>query len=124
MHRKNPTRRLDKRLWFSLGLFAGLIILHQFLIQPALTLLTTDAPAINLAGRQRMLSQKLAKAALTLVGAEEPASRDASRAELASNSAGLLTPSQASSELSVPALSASVRAARSRARTPIRASST
>ncbi len=84
MQRKNPTRRLDKRLWFSLVLFAGLIILHQFLIQPALTLLTTDAPAINLAGRQRMLSQKLAKAALTLTGAEEPESRDASRAELAS----------------------------------------
>ena len=84
MESTNPARRLDKRLWLSLGLFTGLIILHQFLIQPALIQMTSDAPAINLAGRQRMLSQKLAKAALAFVGARETAEREARRAELTS----------------------------------------
>lgn len=83
MERKNPARRLDKRLWFTLVLFAGLIVLHQLLIQPALSLLTSDAPAINLAGRQRMLSQKLAKAALAMVDSEEPLIRESRRKELA-----------------------------------------
>ena len=82
MLRRNPARRLNKRLWLSLGLFAGLIILHQFLIQPALIRLTTDAPAINVAGRQRMLSQKLTKAGLALVAAEDVAEREVRRAEL------------------------------------------
>ncbi len=83
MERENPARRLDKRLWYSLGLSAGLIILHQFLIQPSLIRLTSDAPVINIAGRQRMLSQKLAKEALALMIAGDSAARDAHRSELA-----------------------------------------
>ena len=82
MERENPARRLDKRLWFSLGLFAGLIILHQFLIQPSLIRLTSDAPVINVAGRQRMLSQKLSKEALALTYAENSATREVRRSEL------------------------------------------
>ena len=82
MERENPARQLDKRIWFSLGLCAGLIVLHQFLIQPSLIGLTSDAPVINVAGRQRMLSQKLVKEALALVHAENSASRDAHRSEL------------------------------------------
>jgi PAS domain S-box-containing protein len=82
MEQKNPTGRLDKRLWFSLVLFAGLIILHQFLIQPALIRMTSDAPAINLAGRQRMLSQKLAKAGLAMVAADSSPQREVRRQEL------------------------------------------
>ena len=74
MGRENPARRLDKRLWLSLGLYAALIVLHQFVIQPSLITLTSDAPVINIAGRQRMLSQKLAKEALALMNAEDPAS--------------------------------------------------
>ncbi len=72
MGRENPARRLDKRLWLSLGLYAALIVLHQFVIQPSLITLTSDAPVINVAGRQRMLSQKLAKEALALMNADDP----------------------------------------------------
>ena len=64
-------------------LFAGLIILHQFLIQPALIRLLSDAPAINIAGRQRMLSQKLVKAALALRNDRHPSSSAVYRTELA-----------------------------------------
>ncbi|WP_010588388.1 ATP-binding protein [Schlesneria paludicola] len=79
---ENPTRRLDKRSWISLLLVAALIVLHQFLIQPALMGLTTDAPVINSAGRQRMLSQKLVKSALAMVSAADPFTRERARAEL------------------------------------------
>jgi signal transduction histidine kinase len=48
----------------SLAAIGILILGNQVLVQPSLMRLTTDAPLINLAGRQRMLSQRLAKAAL------------------------------------------------------------
>lgn len=80
---ENPTRRLDKRSWIALLLVASLIVLHQFSIQPALMGLTTDAPVINLAGRQRMLSQKLVKSALAMVAASDDQARQQVRAALA-----------------------------------------
>ncbi|WP_397569857.1 ATP-binding protein [Schlesneria sp. T3-172] len=83
MVRENPARRLDKRIWFSLSLSAGLVILHQFLIQPSLVQLTSDAPVINLAGRQRMLSQKLVKEALAFVATTENTTRELRRGEFA-----------------------------------------
>ena len=52
MKQENPAGRLNTRLWLSVTLYAGLIVLHQFLIQPALIRLMSDAPAINIAGRQ------------------------------------------------------------------------
>ena len=82
--RENPARRLDRRSWWALGLVAGLIVFHQFLLQPALTRLTSDAPAINIAGRQRMLSQKLAKAALAMLGTNDPSEADLRKQELQS----------------------------------------
>jgi len=82
MQRDNPARRLDKRLWLSLGVFATLIVLHQCLIQPSLIRMTSDAPVINIAGRQRMLSQKLTKAALAFVNADSMAARQRYQSEL------------------------------------------
>ncbi len=82
MNRENPARRLDRLSGCAFGLVAGMIVLHQCLLQPALNRLTSDAPMINIAGRQRMLSQELAKAALAMVGADNPTERESRRAEL------------------------------------------
>lgn len=57
---------LGRRGNFVLCLVAGLIVANQVLVQPSLSQLTSDAPVINVAGRQRMLSQRLSKAALAL----------------------------------------------------------
>ena len=57
---------LKQRYRAALALVAFLVLLNQLLVQPSLLRLNTDAPVINIAGRQRMLSQRLAKAALAL----------------------------------------------------------
>ncbi len=59
---------LGQRYWIALAIVAILVLGNQVLVQPYLMQLMTDAPLINLAGRQRMLSQRLAKAALALEG--------------------------------------------------------
>jgi two-component system sensor kinase FixL len=46
---------------------AALVLVDQAILQPLLVQLNFSAPAINLAGRQRMLSQKISKEALALV---------------------------------------------------------
>jgi two-component system, LuxR family, sensor kinase FixL len=63
---ESPAGSLRRRYRAALVLIAALVLLHQLLVQPALLRLTSDAPVINMAGRQRMLSQRLAKAALAL----------------------------------------------------------
>lgn len=78
----NPAIPLDRRYWCALGLIAALIVFHQVLLQPALLQLTSDAPVINVAGRQRMLSQKLAKAALAWEATEDEAGQQSRRNEL------------------------------------------
>ncbi|BBO36032.1 ATP-binding protein [Lacipirellula parvula] len=65
-----------------LGVVASLMIVDQAIIQPLLVRMDAYAPVINLAGRQRMLSQKLAKAALAAESAPDSRLREASRAEL------------------------------------------
>jgi signal transduction histidine kinase len=55
---------LGQRYWIALAIVAILVLGNQVLVQPYLMQLMTDAPLINVAGRQRMLSQRLAKAAL------------------------------------------------------------
>jgi two-component system sensor kinase FixL len=75
-------RRLGGRYFFVLAVVAGLMLVDQALIQPLLVRMDSYAPVINLAGRQRMLSQKLAKAALAAEGASDAERRDASRQEL------------------------------------------
>jgi two-component system, LuxR family, sensor kinase FixL len=65
-----------------LGVVASLMIVDQAIIQPLLVRMDAYAPVINLAGRQRMLSQKLAKAALAAESAPASQLREASREEL------------------------------------------
>jgi len=80
--REYPVGLLNQRYLVVLVLVAFLVLLNQVLVQPPLLQLTTDAPVINIAGRQRMLSQRLAKAALALGGAADEVDRRQHRAEL------------------------------------------
>jgi signal transduction histidine kinase len=60
-----PTAEVfDRKYRIAMGVVMLLVLCNQALVQPYLMRLTTDAPLINTAGRQRMLSQRLAKAAL------------------------------------------------------------
>ncbi|MBV8694282.1 MAG: type IV pili methyl-accepting chemotaxis transducer N-terminal domain-containing protein [Ktedonobacteraceae bacterium] len=61
-----PTYRLTVLYIIALGMVALLAILGQIVIQLALQQQSSDALVINVAGRQRMLSQKLSKDALAL----------------------------------------------------------
>lgn len=58
--------KLRIRYIIALSAIALLIIVSQVLVQKYLSTQTTDARAINLAGRQRMLSQKISKHALII----------------------------------------------------------
>ena len=49
---------LNGRYLVALGLVALLVLLNELLVQPSLLAILTDAPIINVAGRQRMLSQR------------------------------------------------------------------
>jgi two-component system sensor kinase FixL len=75
-------RRLAGRYLFMFAAVAGLVVVDQVIIQPLLVRLSWYAPVINVAGRQRMLSQKLTKAALALQPAEDEQHRQARRDEL------------------------------------------
>jgi len=79
---QNPAVRLWMRSWSALAVVAVLLVFHQLLLQPALIRMDTDAPVINVAGRQRMLSQKLAKSALALQASHSSEGRRRSREEL------------------------------------------
>src|SRR5436190_8381588 len=63
---RSPTRRLSRLYITALGTVALLAVLGQVVIQSALQQQSRDALVINIAGRQRMLSQRLTKAALAL----------------------------------------------------------
>lgn len=65
-----------------LGAVALLVAADQAVIQPLLVRMNNYAPVINMAGRQRMLSQKLVKAALVMQGASDPQRHDHYRTEL------------------------------------------
>ncbi len=75
-------RRLSARYLFVLLAIAALIAADQAIIQPLLVRMNVFAPVINLAGRQRMLSQKLAKSALAMQAADDAPTIDMRRAEL------------------------------------------
>ncbi len=62
----SPTRRLTALYIAALGVVALLSISSQLVVQHALNQQSSDSRTINLAGRQRMLSQRLTKAALAI----------------------------------------------------------
>jgi two-component system sensor kinase FixL len=71
----DPARLLNRRYLASYGVVALLLLLNQLVVQPQLLALAIDPPTINRAGRQRMLSQRLAKAALAALRAGTDADR-------------------------------------------------
>lgn len=82
------------------------MLVDQAIIQPLLVRMDAYAPVINLAGRQRMLSQKLAKAALAAEAAPDLQLREASRRELSAALAEWIAANDAlregSDELRIP----------------------
>lgn len=73
---------LGRRYMLVLAAVAALAVLDQAVLQPLLVRLNTSAPVINVAGRQRMLSQRLSKAALAMQTADSAADFEARRSEL------------------------------------------
>lgn len=78
-----PPVHLGRRYLAALAALALLQLLDQALVQPPTLKLQTDPPTINLAGRQRMLSQRIAKAALASAVAPDAAEGRRRRVELA-----------------------------------------
>jgi len=76
------TRRLTIIYIAALGAVALLLISGQALIFRAIGHQASDSRTINIAGRQRMLSQKLSKAALALGNSTTSAERQQRRTEL------------------------------------------
>ncbi len=70
--RRSPTLGLSARYAIALLAVAVLVVVGQILVQVALTRQETDARTINVAGRQRMLSQKIAKCALAVMNPLDP----------------------------------------------------
>ncbi|MFO0885043.1 MAG: ATP-binding protein [Pirellulales bacterium] len=79
---ESRTRHLTLLYIIALSVVALLSIAGQLLVQFALSDQLSDSKVINLAGRQRMLSQKLCKAALSLSRAATPQQRQASLLEM------------------------------------------
>jgi two-component system sensor kinase FixL len=75
-------RRLEGRYVILLAAVALALLLDQALVQPGLASLNSYAPAINIAGRQRMLSQRIAKSALALSLEQSAATRQTTWKEL------------------------------------------
>ncbi len=64
--RDRAAHLLTRYYGLTLGLIAVLLLLDRLMVQPPLLRLLTDAPVINIAKRQRMLSQRLTRTALAL----------------------------------------------------------
>jgi nitrate/nitrite-specific signal transduction histidine kinase len=79
----SPVRKLTLLYVTAFSSIAAMAIVGQILIQSMLAQQKHDAYVVNIAGRQRMLSQKLSKSALALASPSDPLSGDARRRELA-----------------------------------------
>jgi two-component system, LuxR family, sensor kinase FixL len=80
----DPAVLLNRRSFAGLALIGLLVLANQLIVQPPLLRLMTDAPLINVAGRQRMYSQRLAKEALAMEAATTQAARRQRRENLES----------------------------------------
>lgn len=69
------THRLTRLYIIALSMVALLSIIGQGLVQFSLYQQSNDSRIINIAGRQRMLSQRLSKAALASSATADPATR-------------------------------------------------
>lgn len=76
------SRTLRKRYVLALSIIAFLVVLSQGLIQFVLFDQEGDSRAINIAGRQRMLSQRITKCVLLVDSAKAEADRQKYQAEL------------------------------------------
>lgn len=75
-------RHLTRLYIIALSMIALLAISGQLIIQFSLIQQSGDANIINIAGRQRMLSQKLTKAAVALLATSDPNARSGRVAEV------------------------------------------
>lgn len=75
-------RRLTLLYCAALGCIALLAVLGQVVVQELISRQYSDSAVVNVAGRQRMLSQRIAKTALALRQSMVPAERAARREEL------------------------------------------
>lgn len=82
--RRSSVLRLTALYISALSVIALLAVSGQILIQTSLQRQSEDANVINIAGRQRLLSQKLSKASLALFIAQTEAERGKRIAELVS----------------------------------------
>jgi diguanylate cyclase (GGDEF)-like protein len=79
---ENPALGLRRRYMLALSLIALLTVVSQVIIQATVVKNDDDGRVINIAGRQRMLSQKIAKLALALPEARGAGERAALASEL------------------------------------------
>jgi len=80
--RDRPQRRITLQYVLVLGTLALIAIFSQIVTQYQIALQATDARVINIAGRQRMLSQRISKAALVISSLNSSILRERYRAEL------------------------------------------
>ena len=78
----DPARILRHRYILALSIIAFLIILSQIFIQLTMAKNNDDGRVINISGRQRMLSQRIAKLGRQMLDAPTQAARASLAAEL------------------------------------------
>lgn len=72
-HVRSKFERLGRFYIMALSGIAGIIIISQLLVQNFISKQQDDSHVINVAGRQRMLSQRIAKTALLIRSSADPA---------------------------------------------------
>lgn len=78
----SPVRRLTLLYVSALVSIAVMAVVGQALVQSTLAQQKHDAHVVNIAGRQRMLSQRLAKSVLALQSPDDPLGQQARKKEL------------------------------------------